>query len=46
MAIWVALYIAYAGLILAGIEQILVDRRIKKIRKELGSLKKELVRKK
>ena len=46
MAIWVALYIAYAGLILAGIEQILADRRIKKIKKELASLKKELATKK
>lgn len=40
MAIWVALYIAYAGLILAGIEQILVGRRIKKIEKVLESRRK------
>ena len=41
MAIWPVLYVGYAAIILVAIEEIRIDRRLKKLGKELMGLKSE-----
>ena len=36
MAIWIALYAGYAGIILAAIEELRMDRRLKNVEIRLG----------
>ncbi len=38
MAIWIAICIGYAATVLAAIEEIRMDRPLKKLAKELGGL--------
>jgi len=40
IGIYMALYIAYAALILCAVEFLLIERRIKKIEKKVGIKKK------
>ena len=41
MAIWIVLYVGYVAIILIAIEEIRIDRRLKKLGKELMGLKSE-----
>ena len=39
MAIWIALYVGYAAIVLCAVEFLLIERRIKRIEKKLDTKK-------